>query len=104
MDRFQLIGNANRFEEIWVVDFEFQPLGQGEHVWPLCMVAEELLRTRQIRLWRGEFGPEPPFDIGDDSLFIAYSAGAEFSCFLALGWQKPAHILDLYVEFIALRN
>jgi len=68
------------------------------------MVAEELLSGRQIRLWQDQLGPEPPFDIGDDSLFISYSAAAEFSCFLVLGWKKPAHIVDLYVEFIALRN
>jgi hypothetical protein len=63
-----------------------------------------LLSGRQIRLWQDQLGPEPPFDIGDDSLFISYSAAAEFSCFLVLGWKKPAHIVDLYVEFIALRN
>jgi hypothetical protein len=68
------------------------------------MVAEELLSGRQIRLWQDQFGPEPPFDIGDDSLFVSYSAVAEFSCFCVLGWKKPTHILDLYVEFIALRN
>ena len=110
MNKFQLVGNADRFKEIWACDFEFQAPGEdsvvppGERVRPVCMVAEELLSGRQIRLWQDQLGPEPPFDIGDDSLFISYSAAAEFSCFLVLGWKKPAHIVDLYVEFIALRN
>jgi hypothetical protein len=104
MDGFQLRGNFGRFKEMWAVDFEFQDFKAGDHVRPVCMTAEDLLSGRQIRFWRDEFGPHPPFDIGDESLFISYSAGAEFSCFLVLGWEKPVHILDLYVEFIALRN
>ena len=104
MDKFQLMGNADRFKEIWAVDFEFQDPKTGDRVRPICMVAEDLLSGRQIRLWRDQFGPNPPFNIGDDSLFLSFSAGAEFSCFLVLGWKKPTHILDLYVEFIALRN
>ena len=110
MDKFQLVGNANRFKEIWACDFEFQAPGEdsvvppGERVRPVCVVAEDLLSGRQIRLWQDQFGPKPPFDIGDDSLFVSFSAAAEFSCFLVLGWKKPAHILDLYVEFVALRN
>jgi hypothetical protein len=104
MDKIQLRGNLERFKEIWACDFEFQSYNDGNHGRPVCMVAEELLSGRQIRLWRDDFGPVPPFDIGDDSLFVSYSAGAEFSCFLVLGWKKPAHILDLYVEYIGLRN
>jgi hypothetical protein len=110
MDKFQLIGNADRFKEIWVCDFEFQAPGKdsvvppGERVRPVCMVAEELLSGRQIRLWRDQLGPKAPFDTGDDSLFVSFSAPAELSCFLVLGWDKPRHILDLYIEFIALRN
>jgi hypothetical protein len=30
--------------------------------------------VRTIRHWRGEFGKEPPFDIGPHTLFVAYSA------------------------------
>jgi hypothetical protein len=104
MDKFQLVGNADRFKEIWRVDFEFQAFDNGDRVRPVCMTAEEMFTGRQIRLWREQLGPQPPFDIGDDSLFVSFSAGAELSCFLVLGWKKPSHILDLYVEFIALRN
>jgi len=37
--------------------------------------------------------------VGPDSLFVAYYASAEVSCFLALGWPVPVRVLDLYVEF-----
>ena len=30
---------------------------------------------------------------------MAYYASAELGCFRALGWPKPANILDLFVEF-----
>jgi DNA polymerase I len=52
-----------------------------------------------LRLWSEQFGPWPPFDIGADALFVAYYASAELGCFKVLGWQMPARILDLYVEF-----
>ena len=63
----------------------------------LCMVAyvldENLQHVRTIRMWRGEFGAAPPFDIGPDTLFVAYSAWAEMTCFMVLGWKFPdAHL------------
>ena len=51
-----------------------------------------------------EFGPSPPYSIGPDSLFIAYYASAEIGCHLALGWPKPARILDLFTEFRCRTN
>jgi hypothetical protein len=35
---------------------------------------ENLRHVQTIKRWRGEFGPIPPFDIGPDMLFVAYSA------------------------------
>ena len=40
-------------------------------------------------LWRGEFGATPPFDVGPDTLFVAYSAWAEMTCFMTLGLEIP---------------
>ena len=59
---------------------------------------------RTIRQWRGEFGAMPPFDIGPDTLFVAYSAWAELTCFMQLGWQFPVHIFDLHTAFLAASN
>ena len=97
-----------QFRYIVDVDFEFEFGGHnsfdeaarsGERPRPVCMVAKELRSGQTWRVWRGEFGPLPPFPIGNDSVVIAYYASAELGCFKALGWPKPANILDLYVEF-----
>jgi DNA polymerase-1 len=93
---------------IVVADFEFEFGGHtsfedaslsGERPRPVCMVAKELRTGQTWRLWRGDFGPQPPFPIGPDALFIAFYASAELGCFRAVGWPMPVNVLDLYVEF-----
>ena len=70
------------------------------------MVAKELKSGRTIRLSQDDLraAATPPFETGPDTLFIAYYASAEIGCFLALGWEIPVNILDLYVEFRNLTN
>ena len=63
------------------------------------MVALEYHSGRSIRLWADKLGDHAPFDTGQDTLIIAYYASAEMLCFKAMGWQPPANLLDLYVEF-----
>jgi DNA polymerase-1 len=96
------------YRHVVAVDFEFEFGGHatfddagrsGERQRPVCMVARDLRSGQEWRLWRDEFGPMPPFPIGSDSVFVAYYASAELGCFRALGWSKPANILDLFVEF-----
>jgi hypothetical protein len=91
------------FREIWVADFEFQS-APGEIPVPVCLVAHELRTNRMVRQWRDEFGATPPYRTDADSLFVAYFASAEIGCHLALGWQPPERILDLFAEFRAATN
>ena len=91
------------FREVWAVDFEYIS-EDGERPAPVCMVAKELLSGRLLRLWHDDWPSSPPFAIGDDSLFVAYAAAAELSCFLVLGWPMPTRILDLHFEFVAKIN
>jgi hypothetical protein len=65
---------------------------------------ENLRHIRTIRLWRGEFGSTPPFDVGPDSLFVAYSAWAEMTCFKVLHWKFPMHIFDQHTAYLAASN
>ena len=65
---------------------------------------EFLQHVRTIRMWRGEFGSTPPFDIGPDALFVAYSAWAELTCFIVLGWPFPVHVFDLHTAYLAASN
>jgi DNA polymerase I len=89
-----------RFNEIWAADFEFVARA-GEIVEPVCLVAHELRSGRQLRLWAGELAAlsSAPFCVDENSLFVAFFASAEMSCFLALGWPMPKNVLDLFVEF-----
>jgi DNA polymerase family A len=85
------------FKNVWFVDFEFcQP--EGERPVVVCMVARELFTGHVLRRWRDEL-EAPPFDLGPESLFVAFYSSAEWGCHLALGWPMPARILDLYAEF-----
>ena len=95
------------FGKIVVCDFEYEA-APGDFPHPLCMVAfvldDKLRHERTVRLWRGDFPSEPPFDIGPDTLFVAYSAWAELTCFLQLGWRFPKHIFDLHTCYLAATN
>ena len=95
----------DRFDEIWMVDFEFRaPDGHRPHV--VCMVAEELRTGKRIECWEEELRrlSRCPFNIGRDAVVIAYYASAEVLCFMSLGWELPIHIIDLYPEFRNLTN
>jgi len=98
---------SENFIRIGVVDFEYE-VSDGNLPNPLCMVAhvldENLRHVRTIRLWREELGTAPPFDIGPDTLFVAYSAWAEMTCFKVLGWKFPVHIFDLLTAYLAASN
>lgn len=94
----------SQYRAVWFVDFEFRAL-PGERPKAVCLVARELYSNRLVRQWLTDDVPvRPPFDVGPDSLFVAYLASAELGCCLALGWPMPARVLDLYVEFRALTN
>jgi DNA polymerase family A len=96
------------FANFTVVDFEGENIGDGNVPDVLCMVATtldaELRHVRTVRLWRGEFGPRPPFDISEDALIIGYSMQYEMQCFLALGWDFPVHLFDQHTAYLATTN
>ena len=98
---------SRNFGTVVVCDFEYE-VAPGELPDVLCMVAyvldENLRHLRTIRLWRDEFSSAPPFDIGPDALFVAYSAWAEMTCFRVLGWKFPTHIFDQHTAYIAASN
>ena len=98
---------SDNFKSVTVCDFEYE-VAPGDLPNVLCMVAyvlnENLRHVSTVRLWCGEFGSNPPFDVGPDSLFVAYSAWAEMTCFQRLGWKFPVHILDLHTAYLASSN
>jgi DNA polymerase I len=76
----------------------------GERQRPVCMVAKELRSKQWWRIFRGEFGSEPPFPTGPDALFVCYYGSAEMGTFKANNWKPPANILDLFTEFRCRTN
>ena len=93
------------YTAIVAADFEFEFGGRdGNLPRPVCMVAKELRSGKIWRQWRDELGPEPPFPIGADALFVSFTASAELGCFKVLGWPMPARILDLSAEYRNFRN
>lgn len=98
---------SGNFSTINVCDFEYE-VADGDLPGVLCMVVyvldENLQHVRTIRMWRGDFGTAPPFDVGPDALFVAYSAWAEMTCFMVLGWKFPEHIFDLHTAYLAVSN
>ena len=92
------------FREVVVLDTEFHS-GRvlGNRPVPVCLCAVELHSGRRHRIWL-EPGEHPANPLPADALFVAYSAAAEWGCYLALGWDLPANICDLYAEFRCLTN
>jgi DNA polymerase I len=95
------------FARVAVLDFEYE-VSPGDLPRVLCLVVhlldEQLRHVGTIRRWRGEFGSEPPFDIGSDTLVVGYSLWAEMTCFLVLGWNLPVHVFDLHTCYQATTN
>jgi DNA polymerase I len=88
----------------WAIDFEFIP-HRGSLPNPVtCMAAHCVVTGERRSLWLYDRQAPCPFDMADDELFIAHSASAEVSCFLALGWPLPTRVLDTMVETARLRN
>lgn len=92
------------FREIVVLDTEFHTSQvTGNRPIPVCLCAMELRSGRKYRIWLQSDpciqNPLPP-----DALYVAYSASAEWGCYLALGWELPKYICDLYFEFRCLTN
>ena len=86
------------FREVVLLDTEYIAR-DGERVVPVCLVAHELRSGRRHRLFfnPGQRYVNPlPYN---QTLYVAYAAHAEWSTFLALGWQLPNEVLDLFAEY-----
>ena len=88
------------FREIVAADFEFSAPA-GERPKPVCLVAQELVSGRKVRLFEEELRNRttPPYPIDRHTLFVAFFGSAELACHLVLNWLLPTNVLDLYVEF-----
>ncbi len=97
--------NLEGYKQIWLVDFEFGA-PEGHPPAPRCVVAREFHSGEERRVWLDVDQPPrcPPYPVDASSLFIAFSAQAELSCHLTLGWPLPVRIIDLFPEFCRMTN
>jgi DNA polymerase-1 len=93
------------FQQIVAVDFEFSA-PDGERPQVVCLVARELRTGQTWRYFQDELRgmSQPPYPIDAETLIVAYYASAEMGCHLALGWDLPVNVLDLFTEFRCSSN
>ncbi len=93
------------YRQVWAVDFEFRA-PPGERPEPICIVARELRSGETRRLWGDDLRRQgrPPYPVDASSVLLAYYAPAELGCHLALGWDLPENVIDLFVEFRHVTN
>lgn len=93
---------------VFLIDFEFHPVDgrEGNPPDPVCLVVREWPSGQTRRYWRDELRSmtSAPFPTDGTALTVAYFASAEMTCFLALGWQLPDNLLDLFAEFRCRTN
>ena len=65
---------------------------------------ENLRHVRTVRLWRGDFGSAPPFDIGPDTLVRRLQRVGGDDLLHVLGWKFPEHIFDQHTAYLAASN
>jgi DNA polymerase-1 len=94
----------DRFEEIWLHDFEFVSKS-GEIPDVVCLCARELRTGRTLRLWHDQLlTGTAPYRTDDKVLFVNFVANAECSCHLSMGWPIPKNVLDLSPAFRKITN
>jgi hypothetical protein len=84
-------------EDIIALDTEYISQ-KGEPVVPVCLCAKSLITRHRTEEFSGIGNPPCPLSIASENLFVSYSAPAEWSYFLAKGWELPPSIIDLYAE------
>jgi len=88
---------------IWLIDFEFRPEGgvDGGTTEVVCLVAREYFSGQLLRYWQDDLAQmsSAPFPTDDKAIVLAFYASAEMGAFLALGWDIPTNILDLFIVF-----
>lgn len=80
------------------IDFEYRA-PKGERPEPHCVVWATS-DGEMGELWLGDNPPaEPPYPTGDGVTLCCYTAWAEMTCHLVLGWNTDSQVLDLYAEY-----
>jgi DNA polymerase I len=93
------------FREVVLLDTEYVSR-DGNPAVPVCLRAHELRSGCRHAIFFDRPGItfENPLPMGEDVVYVAFSAQAESGVFLSLGWKPPSCVLDLGVEFRCVTN
>jgi DNA polymerase I len=91
------MADLSHYRAVFLIDAEYRPTLFG-HVQPVCLVAKDMVTGQEYRAWTddADLSELPALPDGPDVLYVSYSAPAEWSCWLAWGWNLPSNILDLH--------
>lgn len=93
------------YQEVWLYKFIFGREGPIlPH--PICLVGYELKSKRHVKIFQDELTSltNPPFELGEQNLFVSYFIPNELHCHLVLGWPLPVNVIDLFPEFRCYTN
>jgi hypothetical protein len=88
---------------LYCIDFEFQQL-DGDNPRLICVSYRCLITGESGKIWLWDGIPESPFAMTEDEAFVSYNFVAEASCFFAAGWPRPTLVIDLYLEYLQIKN
>jgi hypothetical protein len=99
------LSKLDDFREVVLLDTEYVSR-DGNPAVPVCLRAHELRSGRRHAIFFDRPGItfENPLPMGEDVVYVAFSAQAESGVFLSLGWKPPSCVLDLGVEFRCVTN
>jgi hypothetical protein len=88
---------------LYSIDFEFQPI-DGDHPRLICLCYRELFGGGGGKVWLWGRRPACPFAMTSREALVSYNFVAEASCFAILGWPRPTQVIDLFLEYLQVRN
>jgi hypothetical protein len=93
------------FDNIIVVNFVCNPQN-NEASTPIVMTAHNIKNGERWINHTNELksAPKPPYPQGGDTLLISFYPSHQIKSYLALGWDLPEYVIDLYAEFRTLTN
>ncbi|GAH61281.1 unnamed protein product, partial [marine sediment metagenome] len=92
------------FNNIWVIDYEFNGSDRGNNQNPICYAGKNLITNEIVTHWIDGTETSSLYSTDDDTLIVAFFSSAEMGCHIPLDFKIPLYIFDLYTEFRNLTN
>lgn len=70
---------------------------------PICLSVKAWTTGDAVTFW-ARHGEPCPFKMDEKTVVLCFQAPAEWSYFLAMGWELPSNIIDIYAEYRLVVN